>query len=283
MLMELIDRGMSIARLNLAHCTHKFAVQVITDVRAYSKASNIQVAIWLDINGPKVRSGRLAGGKPVKLTKGLLANKGSEFQFVNDVNLLGDATQVATTYTKELVHKGDVICVDDGMLSFVVVDRLDNSIKTIVETSGILGENKGITFPHNVIRDLPAISAQDKQDVAFAIEHKIDFISVSSLRDTEDVKELRLLLGNSPIKMFAKIENKRGMDNFESVLSISDGVVLDRGYLGSEVDLELVVIGQKRMIAQVTEINTGEYGRQTYFCCKPDFRIDGDTSPPNTL
>ncbi len=85
----------------------------------------------------------------------------------------------------------------------------------------------------------------------FAIEQNVDFVSVSAIRDVEDVEELRLLLGNTKIKMLAKIENARGMDNFDSILKMSDGIVLDRGYLGSEVDVDLVVIGQKRMIAQV--------------------------------
>jgi pyruvate kinase len=98
---------------------------------------------------------------------------------------------------------------------------------------------------------LPALSPKDRKDVLFAIEQNVDFVSVSAIRDVEDVEELRLLLGNTKIKMLAKIENARGMDNFDSILKMSDGIVLDRGYLGSEVDVDLVVIGQKRMIAQV--------------------------------
>jgi pyruvate kinase len=145
------------------------------------------------------------------------------------------------------------MCADDGMISFIVTERLENSIRTTVQNNGMLGENKGITFPQHTIEDLPALSAQDKLDVLFAIEQMVDYVSVSCMRDIEDVEELRywdliqrLVLGNTRIKMLAKIENKRGMDNFESILRMADGIVLDRGYLGSEVDVDLVVIGQKR-------------------------------------
>ena len=165
--------------------------------------------------------------------------------------MLGDETKVATSYTREHVQVGDVMCADDGILSFLVVERLENSIRTRIQNNGFLGENKGITFPQHTIEDLPALSAKDRLDVLFAMEQMVDFVSVSAIRDVEDVEELRVMLGNTKIKMLAKIENARGMDNFESILKMSDGIVLDRGYLGSEVDVDLVVIGQKRMIAQV--------------------------------
>ncbi|KAI8910997.1 pyruvate kinase [Gorgonomyces haynaldii] len=245
-LVELVKNGMNVARLNLAHCSHEFAAQVIRDLRSYLEAPGqpLQVAIMVDINGPKVRSGRLADGKPVKL------KKGDDFFFVNDNTVLGDATKISTTYTKEFLNIGDVISIDDGLLTFTVVERLENSIRTRVENSGWLGENKGVTFPQRTIDDLPAISPKDKEDILFCIQQGVDMVSVSCMRDVEDVEELRLLLGNSKIKLFAKVENKRGLDNFESILRTSDGIVLDRGYLGTEVALDQVVIAQKNMIAR---------------------------------
>lgn len=125
-------------------------------------------------------------------------NKGDEFFFVNDLSIVGDNKRIATTYTKELVQVGDQMCVDDGAISFVVVERLENSIRCIVENtgkldliSGVLYENKGINFPQRTIEDLPALSVKDKADVAFAIANQVDFVSVSCLRDSEDIEELR--------------------------------------------------------------------------------------------
>ncbi|KAI8930211.1 pyruvate kinase [Entophlyctis helioformis] len=201
------------------------------------------VGIWLDINGPKVRTGKLANGGPVYL------RKGDEFFFVNDQSVLGDHTKVATTYTRELVQVGDKMCVDDGLLSFAVVERLENSIRCIVENNGVLGENKGINFPERTIEDLPTISPKDSQDIQFALKHDVDFISISCIRDIEDMTEVRIRLGNSQIKVLAKIENKRSMINFESILRVADGVVIDRGYLGAEVEVDVISIAQKKMVA----------------------------------
>ena len=176
---------MNIARLNLSHSSKDYAKKVIKSLRDLQKDSKrSQVAIWLDLNGPKVRTGKLANG-PVQL------KKGDDFFFVNDPTVLGDSTMISTTYTKELVNIGDKMYVDDGALSFVVVERLENSIRTKVENRGILESNKGINFPQHTIEDLPPLSAKDREDVVFAIEQEVDFISISCLRNKEDLEELR--------------------------------------------------------------------------------------------
>ncbi|KAI9003256.1 pyruvate kinase [Gaertneriomyces semiglobifer] len=243
---RLIEGGMNVARLNLSHCTHEFAKEVISHIRSYQRETNstVEVAIWLDINGPKVRSGKLKGGQAVEL------EKGQEFFFVNDENLVGDETRVSTTYTKELVKVGDKMYIDDGLLSFTVVERLENSIRCTVDNSGVLGENKGINFPSHVISDLPAVSDKDRADILFALDNDVDFISISCIRNIDDVVEVRLMLGNNKVKLLAKIENRRGMDNYESILKMADGIVIDRGYLGAEVDVEDVTIAQKKMIRE---------------------------------
>jgi pyruvate kinase len=98
---------------------------------------------------------------------------------------------------------------------------------------------------------LPAVSEKDRADVLFGIEQEVDYVSISCIRDIEDVEEVRLLLGNSRVKLIAKIENKTGMDNFEPILKMCDAIVIDRGYLGAEVDVAIVAIAQKKMISLV--------------------------------
>ncbi|RKO94027.1 pyruvate kinase [Blyttiomyces helicus] len=244
MLGKLVEGGMNVARLNLSHASHEFAASVIRHLREFlfESKSSAEVAIWLDLNGPKVRSGKLVNNQPVKL------HAGDDFYFVNDPSVIGDNTKVSTTYTKELVKVGDKMFVDDGALSFTVVERLEDSIRCKVDNTGILGPDKGINFPSHVIEELPAVSEKDARDITFAIEQGVDFISVSCIRNIEDVEEVRLLLGNHKVKLLAKIENLRGMDNFDSILKMADGIVIDRGYLGAEVDIELVTIAQKAMI-----------------------------------
>ncbi|TPX68005.1 pyruvate kinase [Chytriomyces confervae] len=263
---RLIEGGMNVARLNLSHCTREEAETVITDMRRYLKEKNTtaQVAIWLDINGPKVRTGKLA--QPEVYLKA-----GDEFTFVNDATVIGDNTKVTSTYTKELLKVGDKLFVDDGLLSFTVKERVPEGILCSIDNSGTLGESKGINMPSYVIEDLPAVSSKDALDISFAMKHNVDFITVSCIRTLEDIQasgslpyiispnttlptiefgysEVRLLLGNSKTKVLAKIENKRGLDNFEDILKTADGIVIDRGYLGAEVDIEIVTMEQKRMI-----------------------------------
>ncbi|KAJ3216526.1 hypothetical protein HDU67_009311 [Dinochytrium kinnereticum] len=246
---KLVEGGMNVCRLNLSHCSHEFAKQVIEDLRSYIDETHntAEVGIWIDINGPKVRSGKLK-------EKNVFLKAGDDFYFVNDENLIGDSSRVSTTYTKELVKIGDKMFVDDGLLSFTVLERLENAIRCRVDNSGYLGENKGINFPSYVIEELPAVSAKDAADISFAISQGVDFLSVSCIRTIEDIEEVRMLLGNSKIKLLAKIENMRGMDNFESILKLADGIVVDRGYLGAEVDVELVTMAQKRMIMQANVV-----------------------------
>lgn len=242
-LCNLAKAGMNVARLNLSHCSYDFAKEVIDNIKKVNSIMHdSEIGIWCDTNGPKVRSGKLKDGNPVYL------EAGQEFSFVNDLNVVGDNTKVSVTYTKKLVDVGDNIYVDDGLLSFKVVERGDDVIKTIVLNSGLLGENKGINCPSHVIEDLPALSEKDRADIYFALDHQADFISVSCIRSFADVEEARILMGNTRTKLLAKIENKMGLDDFESILKMADGCVIDRGYLGAEIELEMVTTEQKRCI-----------------------------------
>ncbi|KAJ3289482.1 pyruvate kinase [Rhizoclosmatium globosum] len=240
---KLVEGGMNVARLNLSHCTRETAETVVNDLRRYLKETNstAQVAVWLDINGPKIRTGKLAEHE-------VYLNAGDDFTFVNDQSIVGDKTKVSSTYTKELLKVGDKLFVDDGLLSFTVKERVANGILCSVDNSGYLGEFKGINMPDYVVEELPTVSAKDAADIAFAMKLNVDIITVSCIRSLEDIQEVRLLLGNSKTKVFAKIENKRGLENFEDILRTADGVVIDRGYLGCEIDVEIVTMEQKRMI-----------------------------------
>jgi pyruvate kinase len=95
---------------------------------------------------------------------------------------------------------------------------------------------------------LPSISAKDLKDIEFAIEQKVEFVTVSCLRSTADVMELRKLLGISKIRLLSKIENQAGLEQFHSILKISDGIIIDRGYLGVEIDIASVGLKQKELI-----------------------------------
>lgn len=149
MIGKMVEAGMNVLRINMAHSTHEFAKSAIDSVREYTSLCTSEVAICIDINGPKVRTGKLVNGQPVHL------RIGDEMLIMNH-EVVGDSTKVSltyliiiiiflqfsTTYAKELVQVGEKIYVDDGYLSFTVLERTENGVRCRIDNSGVLGENK---------------------------------------------------------------------------------------------------------------------------------------------
>jgi pyruvate kinase len=165
--------------------------------------------------------------------------------------VLGDDTRVPTTYANlpKIVKPGDVILVDDGLLAFTVLRCDDTSVYTHVENSGVLGQVKGVNLP-GVKVDLPAVTSKDIADIAFGVEQGVDVIAASFIRSADHVNFIRNLPGvkESGIMIIAKIESQEGMDNFDSILEVADGIMVARGDLGVEIPLEKVCGAQKMMI-----------------------------------
>lgn len=159
---------------------------------------------------------------------------------------------VATTYTDNVVKMGDMVFVDDGLLAFRVKAISEDGTRVIteIENSGYLGENKGVNLPGYVIKDIAVLSQRDRDDIKYAMSRKVDFVSVGCIRGPEDVEEIRLLLGNSRTKLLSKIENHMAMQHFDEILRRSEGVVIDRGYLGVEIDIAQVATVQHSLIAK---------------------------------
>ncbi len=185
MISKMVEAGMNVMRINMAHATHEFATRVIKDLRDYiaDQDSTAEVAVWLDINGPKIRTGPIKGGS-VRVVSG------SQILIVNG-EIEGDETKFSTSYPKEILKAGEKIYIDDGYLCFTVNERTAEGLVCTVETSGHLGSNKGIVFPQHYLEDLPAISERDKVDIQFAIEAHADYVSISCIRSIDDVEEAR--------------------------------------------------------------------------------------------
>ena len=205
------------------------------------------VAILLDTKGPEIRTGKLNNeGKEIEL------KEGQEFTFyckVEELDRLGGDKGVWTTYPKlpESVKSGDFIMVDDGLLSFKVLECGDNWVRCRLENSGLLGDTKGINLPGNIV-NLPALTEKDRKDIVFGIEQGVDFIAASFIRKASDVREIQMILADSGIKIISKIENQEGLDNFDAILRESDGIMVARGDLGVEIPIEEVLRAQKMMI-----------------------------------
>ena len=200
----------------------------------------------MDTKGPEIRTGKLKEGKELEL------KEGQEFTFyceADGIERFGDNFGVWTTYPclPDSVKVGDSIMVDDGLLSFRVHEIGFDWVKCILENSGILGETKGINLPGNIV-NLPALTEKDRNDILFGIQRGVDFIAASFIRKASDVQEIRGLLGDSGIKIISKIENQEGLDNFDTILKESDGIMVARGDLGVEIPIEEVLRAQKMMI-----------------------------------
>ena len=240
-----MDAGMNVCRLNMSHGSYEEQGERIARIKRLREEKGIPVAILLDTKGPEVRTKTLAAGK-VEL------EAGQEFVLTSR-EVEGDAHEVTITYPKmvELVKPGNRILIDDGLLAMNVV-RVENGTDIVccVVNGGTLGGRKGISVP-DVDLQMPSIGEKDRSDILFGIENGIDLIAASFVCRPSDVLTIRQLCdenGGGHVKIYSKIENRMGVDNFDEILKVSDGIMVARGDLGVEVDMEEVPVLQKSFI-----------------------------------
>ena len=200
----------------------------------------------LDIKGPKIRTTKLKDGKNVNIVSG------QEFIITTDKSVIGDEKMVAVTYEDIIqdVKVGEKLLIDDGLLQFSIKEITGNKIICIALNNGELGENKGVNLPKAKV-SLPAISEKDKNDLIFGCQQGVDYVAASFIRKADDVKDVRKVLdenGGKNILIISKIETQEGIDNFDEILKVSDGIMVARGDLGVEIPIEDVPIAQKMMI-----------------------------------
>eukprot|EP01122_Echinamoeba_exundans_P011246 TRINITY_DN440_c0_g2_i1.p1 TRINITY_DN440_c0_g2~~TRINITY_DN440_c0_g2_i1.p1 ORF type:complete len:549 (+),score=134.55 TRINITY_DN440_c0_g2_i1:141-1649(+) len=248
-MIKMMEAGMSVTRMNFSHGDHKFHGSIIANARAACAETGRTCAILLDTKGPEIRSGKLKEGKGIPLSTG------QKFTFTTDTSVVGDAStmRVSTTYQAlpQTVKKGNRILVNDGLIEFLVESVDGTEVYCSVMNDAVLGETKGMNLPGCKV-DLPAVTEKDKADIAFGVEQEVDFIAASFIRKPEDVLEIRALPGvrEKKIKIISKIESQEGLDNFQGILAVSDGIMVARGDLGVEIPIERVALAQKMMIRE---------------------------------
>jgi pyruvate kinase len=243
-LKELMLRGMDVARINFSHGTleqHKERVDTFKEVR---ESVRLPIPLLLDTKGPEIRTGNFEKGE-------ILLNQGDAFTLVNE-DIVGNESKATITY-KELykdVKKGSRILINDGLVELEVTDIKNKNIYCKVLNGGTIGDHKGINVPGANIH-LPSITEKDVEDIKFGIENEFDLIAASFVRKASDVIEIKKVLenyGGNGIKVIAKIENREGIQNFDEILRVSDGIMVARGDLGVEIPVEEVPIVQKMLI-----------------------------------
>ena len=229
---RMMETGMDVARFNFSHGDHEEHKGRMDMLKKLRKELKVPTAILLDTKGPEIRTGVLEGGKKVKL------QEGQTFVLTTE-EIPGNSDKVSITYrqlTKD-VKVGATILIDDGLIELKVKDLTDTDIICTVVNGGDLGERKGINVP-NVSVNLPAITDKDKEDILFGIREGVDFIAASFVRKAEDVLEIKEFLranGGGHIDVIAKIENAEGVQNIDSIIDVTDGVMVARGDLGVEI------------------------------------------------
>ncbi len=248
-LRELIDAGMDVARLNFSHGDYAAHELNLKNLRIAAKEAGRAVAALLDLQGPKIRVGRFETGEAI-------LKQGAKFAITTDTSVKGNADIVSTTYSGIVgdVSAGDLILLDDGFLALRVEEVTDTEVRTIVEEGGTLKNNKGINLP-SVAVSAPALTAKDREDLAFGLKLNVDYIALSFVRSPEDVLEAKALatVGNVSIPVIAKIEKPQAVERIKEIIAVSDGIMVARGDLGVEMGPEKVPLAQKYIISETNK------------------------------
>ncbi|MEE1197397.1 MAG: pyruvate kinase [Lachnospiraceae bacterium] len=241
----LVENGMDVARFNFSHGSYEEQSARIKLLKKVREEYDLPIAMLLDTKGPEIRTGELKDGKKVLL-------KEQETIVLTTEQVIGDEKRVSVTYedlTKD-VKAGSRILVDDGLIELHVEKVEGTEVTCRIINGGELGQKKGVNIP-NVSVNLPAITQKDKEDIIWGIEHGFDYIAASFIRNAEAILEIKELLkahGGSRIHVIAKIENAEGLQNFDAINAVADGVMVARGDLGVEIPAYEVPHAQKVMI-----------------------------------
>jgi pyruvate kinase len=234
---EMISSGLSMARINASFADFKELQEVSTKIRKLSA----RVALMLDTMGHKIRATGFE--EQMKLVKG------REVVIIPDSGTKTASDTFAVTYPNlhKLLQGGEKILIDDGSIELQVKEIFNKEIVCTVITGGVVKKMKTVNIP-GIHLEFPALSEKDKEDIKFAVENNFDYISASFIRNINDVVAVREVMGKTDTKLIAKIENAEGVENFDNILGLVDGIMIARGDLGVETSLEKVPVLQKQFI-----------------------------------
>jgi len=246
---RLVRQGLDVARLNFSHGTHEQKAELIRMVRTVSAAEKKPICILADLQGPKIRTGKLKDHKPVQLVAGAQLT-------ITPREVPGTATLVGTTFKTlaENLGPGSRILLSDGLIELHVsrIEKLD--VVCDIVNGGLLGENKGINLPGIPVK-VPSLTEKDEEDLIFAVGQGVDAVAVSFVRTADDVRHVRRRLDalKSDCWIIAKLEKPQAVEHLDSILEVADGIMVARGDLGVEVPPEKVPAIQKHIIRRAAE------------------------------
>ena len=245
MLSRLIKAGVNVFRINFSHATYEEVDRHVDLIRTLNKELDTNVAILADLQGPKIRVGKMEDGVAFK--------KGDELILTTAKEIIGNKEKVSLSYKDfaKDVKKGDKVLVDDGKLIFEVIStNKKDEVKLRNIQGGKLSSKKGVNLPNTKI-STPSLTKKDKQDLLYAISKELDWVALSFVRDASDMINLRKIIekhSEEKIPTIAKIEKPEAINNIEEIIQNSDGIMVARGDLGIEIPSEEVPLLQKRIV-----------------------------------
>lgn len=249
MIEKLIQAGMDVARLNFSHGTHATHRKVIRNIRMIGRRLNKPVTVLQDLQGPKLRVGRIRDGA-VQLKKGNSIT-------ISTHDMVGDEHEISTIYENlpDDVRPGDKILLDDGMIQLKVTTVKDRKVICEIIEGGKLSDHKGINLP-GVNVSMPSFTEKDREDLLFGIEEQVDVVAMSFVRKPEDIKDVKKIIAdkNGDISVIAKIEKPEAVRYLDDIIKVSDGIMIARGDLGVEIPLEKVPPLQKEIIRKSRQL-----------------------------
>lgn len=248
-LRDLMRAGMDVARLNFSHGTHEEHARVIERLRKVAEREGRTICILQDLQGPKIRTGRLKFRTPVAL-------KAGEQVTITPRDILGTSNLISTTFKTlaQEVEPGSRILLSDGLIELRVKALRGDDVECDIVNGGVLGEHKGINLPGTIVR-VPSLTEKDEADLEFGMKHDVDMVAASFIRTADDVRAVKRLVfkHHSDAWVIAKLEKPQAIEHLDEILEVADGVMVARGDLGVEVPPEKVPIIQKHIIRRAAE------------------------------
>lgn len=252
MLTKLVNAGMNVARINFSHGGYEENATKIATIKKVRETLGKPIPLCLDTKGPEIRTGKQeSGDEKVTITEG------QKFTFLYE-DVIGNETKTSISYKglSEDVKPGSTILVDDGAIEFRVDEIVGKDVVCTALNTGKLGSRKTVNVP-GLKLNLPALSEKDINDLTNGVKAGFDYIFASFVRRADDLHQMRKLLddnGGQNVKIISKIESQEGIDNFEEILELSDGIMVARGDMAVEVPFEQVPVVQKRFIRRCNEV-----------------------------
>ncbi len=243
-LVELIEAGMNVARLNMSHGDYSEHLVRLENVREAAKITGATVGVFADLQGPKIRLGKFEESTPYAL------KRGDKFTITTD-DIVGNKERSSTTY-KGLpgdVHPGDMLLIDDGKVGLRAIEVTETDVVCEVVVEGPISNNKGINIPGAAV-SVPALSEKDENDLRWALNNGVDMIALSFVRRADDINRVHEIMDEEGRRtpVIAKLEKPQAIENLQEIIDSFDAFMVARGDLGVELPLEDVPMVQKRII-----------------------------------